>query len=334
MHRKRDGLAGFSKRVMRRSEQAGDYLIWQPSICMSMLKTIKTIASHDCPIIILGETGTGKEMAARQIHAHSYRAENAFVPVDCTVLTGQVFESQLFGYVKGSFIGAISDALGSFGAADGGTIFLNKIEKLSSVLQAKLLSVFLEARLTPVGSTKSYPVNVRVICGTDCDLKQMVRDGNFRVDLYLHLNIVQLELPPLRKRKEDIIILAKYFLDRQVQLYDGHPKTLSPAAIKILTDYKWPGNIHELANVMKRAYIFSDSDEIGPSELPADILTESSLPEQDQGLSALDKVNRKLVIETLMTTNGRKMAAAKILGIDHRKLSRLIKKYNIQPKLK
>ena len=334
VQRKKDSLEAFRKRVERRSEQVGDYLVWQPSVCLRIIETLKTAALRDCPVLILGETGTGKKMVARQIHAHSYRAENIFVPVDCATLTGQLFESQLFGYVKGSFTGAVSSTLGSFRAAEGGTIFLDQIEKLSLALQAKLLGVFLESRVTPVGSTKSYPVNVRVICATDCDLRQMVRDGNFRADLYFHLNVLQLDLPPLRERKEDIIILAKYFLDRQVQLYDGHPKTLSPAAIKILTDYKWPGNIHELANVMKRAYIFSDSDEISPSELPADILTESSLPEQDQGLSALDQVNKKLVIETLMTTNGQKMAAAKLLRIDHRKLSRLIKKYNLQPKLK
>lgn len=331
MQRKRDGLAGPSKHVERRSEQVGDYLVWQPSICLRIIEKLKTVALRDCPVIILGEAGTGKKMVARQIHVHSHRAENVFVPVDCNTLTGQLFESQLFGYVKGSFTGAISDTLGSFRVADGGTIFLDKIEKLSSVLQAKLLSVLVESRVTPVGSTKSYPVNVRAICATDCDLRQMVRDGNFRADLYFHLNGVQLELPPLRERKEDIIILAKYFLDRQAQLYNGHPKTLSPAAIKILTDYNWPGNIRELANVMEQAYILSDSNEISPSALPVDKLTEDRLPEQDQGFPTLDQVNKKLVIDALKATNGQKMAAAKLLRIDHRKLSRLIKKYNLQP---
>jgi len=330
VQRKKDGLEAFRKRVERGAEQVGDYLVWQPSICLQIIETLKTVALRDCPVLILGETGTGKEMVARQIHAHSYRAENVFVPVDCAALTGQLFESQLFGYVKGSFTGAVSSNLGSFRAADGGTIFLDQIEKLSLVLQAKLLSVFLESRVTPVGSTKSYPVNVRVICATDCDLRQMVRDGNFRADLYFHLKVLQLDLPPLRERKEDIIILAKYFLDRQAQLYNGHSKTLSPGAIKILTSYNWPGNIQELANVMEQAHIFSDSDEIRPSELPLDILTEDILPEQDRGFPTLDQVNKKLVINALEATNGQKMAAAKLLRIDHRKLSRLIKKYNIQ----
>jgi len=330
MQRKRDGLEGFRKRVGRPSEQVGSCLVLQPSICLRIIETLKTVALRDCPIIIHGEAGTGKEMVARQIHAHSCRAENVFVPVDCVILTGQLFESQLFGYVKEPFTGAVSGTLGSFRVADGGTIFLDKIEKLSSILQTKLLSVFLESCVTPVGSTKSYPVNVRVICATDCDLRQMVRDGNFCADLYLHLNVVQLELPPLRERKEDIIILAKYFLDRQAQLYNGHSKTLSPAAIEILTNYNWPGNIQELANVMERAYIFSDSDEIRPSELPVDILTKDILPAQDRGFPALDQVNKKLVIDALQAANGRKMAAAKLLRIDHRKLSRLIKKYNLQ----
>ena len=331
MQRKRDGPVGFGRSVGRRSGQVDDYIIWQPSIFLSIIETIKNVAPRDCPVIILGETGTGKKMVARQIHAHSCRAENIFVPVDCTALTGRLFESQLFGHVKGSFTGAISDTLGSFRAADGGTIFLDQVEKLSLVLQAKLLSVLQESCVTPVGSTKPYPVNVRVICGANHELKQMVRDGNFRADLYFHLNVVQLELPPLRERKEDIIILAKYFLDRQAQLYNGHTKTLSPAAIKILTNYNWPGNIQELANVMEQAYILSDSDEIRPSELPVDILTEDILAEQDRGFPALDQVNKKLVIDALEATNGRKMAAAKLLRIDHRKLSRLIKKYNLQP---
>jgi len=331
VQRKKDGLEAFRKRVKGRSEEVGDYLVWQPSICLRIIETLKTVALRDCPVLILGEIGTGKEMVARQIHAHSCRAENVFVPVDCAILTGQLFESQLFGYVKGSFTGAVSSNLGSFRAADGGTIFLNRIEKLSSVFQAKLLSVFLESRVTPVGSTKSYPVNVRAICATDCDLRQMVRDGNFRADLYFHLNVLQLDLPPLRERKEDIIILAKYFLDRQAQLYNGHSKTLSPGAIKILTSYNWPGNIQELANVMEQAYIFSDSDEIRPSELPLDILTEDILPKQDRGFPTLDQVNKKIVINALKATNGQKMAAAKLLRIDHRKLSRLMKKYNIQP---
>jgi transcriptional regulator with PAS, ATPase and Fis domain len=330
VQRKKDGLEAFRKRVKRRSEQVGDYLVWQPSICLRIIETLKTAALRDCPVLILGETGTGKKMVARQIHAHSYRAENVFVPVDCAALTGQLFESQLFGYVKGSFTGAVSSTLGSFRAAEVGTIFLDQIEKLSLALQAKLLGVFLESRVTPVGSTKSYPVNVRVICATDCDLRQMVRDGNFRADLYFHLNVLRLDLPPLRERKEDIIILAKYFLDRQAQLYNGHSKTLSPGAIKILTSYNWPGNIQELANVMEQAYIFSDSDEIRPSELTLDILTEDIVPEQDRGFPTLDQANKKLVINALTATNGQKMAAAKLLRIDHRKLSRLIKKYNIQ----
>jgi len=330
VQRKKDGLEAFGKRVKGRSEQVGDYLVWQPSICLRIIETLKAVALRDCPVLILGETGTGKEMVARQIHAYSSRADNIFVPVDCAALTGQLFESQLFGCVKGSFTGAVSGTLGAFRAADGGTIFLDRIEKLSLVLQAKLLSVFLESRVTPVGSTKSYPVNVRIICATDCDLRQMVRDGNFRTDLYFRINVVHLELPPLRKRKEDIIILAKYFLDRQAQLYNGHSKTLSPESKKILTSYRWPGNIQELANVMEQAYIFSDSDEIRPSELPLDIVTDDILPEQDQGFPTLDQVKKKLVLNALKATNGQKMAAAKLLRIDHRKLSRLIKKYNIQ----
>jgi len=321
---------GFSKSLGRQSGRVSDYLVWQPSIFLRIIETIKTVALRDCPVIIVGETGTGKEMLARQIHAHSPRADSIFVPVDCGTLKGQLFENHLFGYVKGSFTGAISDTLGAFRAADGGTIFLDEIEELSPVLQAKLLRVLLESRVTPVGSTKSFPVNVRVICATSCDLRRMVRNGKFRANLYFRLNIAQLELPPLRERKEDIIILAKYFLDRQAELYSEHPKTLSPAAIRILTNYNWPGNIRELANVMEQAYVRSDSDEIRPYALPMDMLSEDILPEHEEAFPTLDQVNKKLVIRALEATNGRKMAAAKLLRIDHRKLSRLLEKYGLQ----
>jgi len=297
---------------------------------LEITETIETVALRDCPVIIVGEAGTGKEMLARQIHRHSSRADSPFVPVDCGALKGQLFENQLFGEIKCSPTGVVNDTLGCFRAADSGTIFLDEIQELSPFMQAKLLTVLRQSRVTPVGSTKSFPINVRVICATGCDLRQMVRSDKFRANLFFHLNVVKLELPPLRERKEDIVILAKYFLDRQAELYKGNPKTLSPAAIRILTSYNWPGNIRELANVMEQAYVRSDSDEIRPYVLPMDILTEDILPEQEEAFPTLDQVNKKLVIRALEATNGRKMAAAKLLRIDHRKLSRLIEKYDLQ----
>jgi transcriptional regulator with PAS, ATPase and Fis domain len=300
-------------------------------------KTIRTIAPSDCPVIITGETGTGKEMVARKIHSLSQRCEQVFVPVDCTTLTGQLFESQLFGHAKGAFTGAFSDTLGFFRAADGGTIFFDEISELPLDLQAKLLRVLEEGAVMPLGSTKAFPVDVRVLCATNRELRKMVRNDKFRADLYYRLNVVNLEISPLRDRKEDVVILAEYFLDKQARLYDGPAKRLTPSAIKILTDYDWPGNVRELANVIERAYVLSQSEEeIGPSMLPMEILVGDILPEQERGqeFPAMGEVNRKLVIRALQAANGHKMAATKLLKIDYGKLSRLMKKHNLHPSYK
>ena len=305
--------------------------IGQSPAFQSIVETIKTIAPRECSVVIVGETGTGKEMVARNIHFNSRRADRVFVPVDCSSLTGQLFESQLFGHMKGAFTGAISDTLGFFRAADGGTIFLDEIGELMLDLQAKLLRVLQESRVLPVGSTKPYPVDIRVLCATNHDLRQMVLDSKFRADLYFRLNVVQLEVPPLRVRKEDVPILADYFLDKQAQLYNEPPKKLTPAALKILVDYDWPGNVRELANVTEHAYIVSTSQQIAPEALPMEVLTGSLLPQNDKAFPTMDKVNERLVLRALQAVNGRKMAAAKLLKIDHRKLSRLIKKFNLQP---
>jgi two-component system response regulator AtoC len=311
--------------------------IGQSAAFTSVDKTIQTIAPSDCPVVIIGETGTGKEMVARKIHSLSQRCGQVFVPVDCTTLTGQLFESQLFGHVKGAFTGAFSDTLGFFRAANGGTIFFDEISELPLDLQVKFLRVLQEGEITPLGSTKAFPVDVRVLCATSCDLREMVRNGKFRADLYYRLNVVSLEISPLRDRKEDIVILAKYFLDKQAKLYDRPAKRLTSAAMKILTDYDWPGNVRELANVIERVCVLSQSEEeIGPSMLPMEILVGDILPEQEQEqeFPAMDEVNKKLVIRALQATNGHKMAAAKLLKIDYGKLSRFIKKHKLYPNYK
>ena len=204
-------------------------------------------------------------------------------------MTGQLFESQLFGHVKGSFTGAVSDSLGFFRAADGGTIFLDEIGELSLDLQPKLLRVLQESCVVPVGSTKLCKADVRVICATNRNLQQMVRQGNFRLDLYYRLDVIHLEIPPLRSRREDIIPLAEYFLDRQDDLYKRGRKKLTQQAALLLQQYNWPGNVRELANVMERAYILSGPDGIMPGALQADILTEGILPEHDQQFPSLDE---------------------------------------------
>jgi len=296
----------------------------------SVLEMIQTVATRKCSIIITGETGTGKEMVARRIHACSNRKSKVFVPVDCTTLTGQLFESQLFGHVKGAFTGAIDSTLGFFRAADGGTVFLDEISEIPLELQAKLLRVLQESAVTPVGSTKSYPIDVRMLCATNSDLGKLVREDKFRADLYYRLNVVNLEIAPLRQRREDILPLARYFLDNQSDFYDEPAKKLDPKTEHILLSYSWPGNVRELANAMERAYVLSSDGRIRPPVLPPEILMADYSTGPRSQLLTLDAVKRKLISDTLKLTSGRKMAAAKILGVERRRLNRMITKLDIK----
>lgn len=297
----------------------------------SIVAAIETVAWRESSVIITGETGTGKEIIARQIHRKSPRANKIFVPVDCTALSGHIFESQLFGHTKGSFTGAINDTLGFFRAADGGTIFLDEISELDLDLQAKLLRVLQESSVTPVGSTKSYPVDFRVICATNRDLKQMIRDGTFRPDLYFRLNIVTLEVPPLKDRREDILLLSDHFLEKQASLYNEPIKKLSPETKQILKSYDWPGNVRELANVIEHAHITALTNVIELSDIPSDILTGGIvLAMKREEFLSFKQLQKQLVIRALQKTNGRKMATAKLLEIDHRKLDRLVERFNLK----
>lgn len=296
----------------------------------SIVKLIQAVACRQCSVTITGETGVGKEIIARQIHYASQRSEKIFVPIDCTTLTGQLFESQLFGHAKGAFTGAVNSTLGFFRAANGGTVFLDEISEIPIQLQAKLLRVLQEKTVTPIGSTKSYPIDVRILCATNRDLHKLVEEKKFRSDLYYRLNVINLEVPPLRQRKEDILLLAEHFLANQACFYEEQSKILSAEVKKLLLNYNWPGNIRELANAMERAYILTVGSRIQALALPFDIIVaqEKSYPKYE--LPTLDEVKRRIISRTLEHTNGRKMAAAEILGIERRRLNRLIKKLNIK----
>ena len=305
-----------------------EFIVQSPALT-SIFETAKAIAARKAPVIITGETGVGKEMVARQIHYASDRANRVFVPVDCATLTGQLFESQLFGHVRGAFTGAVDNTLGFFRAANGGTIFLDEISEIPFELQAKLLRVLQESSVTPLGSTKSYPTDVRVVSATSRNLHEMVKEGTFRADLYYRLNVVNLEIPPLRRRKADILPLAEYFLTNQAAFYGEPPKVLSPTIKKLLINYAWPGNVRELANAMERAYILTPGRQIQPAALPFEIIIVDSPSYPEHELPTLDEVKRRIITRTLEFTKGRKLAAARILGVERRRLNRLIDKLNI-----
>jgi len=317
------------QRKQHSTKIANSNLIGKSPAFNTILEMVKAIASRKCPVIITGETGVGKEMVAREIHYASDRADRIFVPVDCTTLTGQLFESQLFGHVKGAFTTAVDSTLGFFRASDGGTIFLDEISEIPLELQAKLLRVLQENSVTPLGSTQSYSIDVRVLCATNRGLREMVEEGTFRADLYYRLNVVNLEVPPLRQRKEDILPLAEYFLANQSAFYNEPAKVLSPDVKKLFMNYAWPGNIRELANAIERAYVLSTGHEVQPSVMPFEIIISDSPSYPKRELPTLDEVKRKIITQTLEFTRGRKMAAAKILGIERRSLNRLIEKLNI-----
>jgi len=293
------------------------------------MEVINAVASRECPIIITGETGVGKEMVARQIHVSSNRKDHVFVPVDCTTLTGQLFESQLFGHVRGAFTSAVDSTLGFFRAAEGGTIFLDEISEIPIDLQAKLLRVLQERHVTPLGSSKPCPVNVRVLCATCKDLQEMVRKGAFRSDLYYRLDVVRLEVPPLRHRKEDILTLAEYFLENQANFYNEPPKIFGYEVKRLLVNYAWPGNVRELSNAIERAYVMTPGPEIQPAVLPFEIIISDSPSYPKDQLPTLDEVKRKVIAQTLEYTKGKKIAAARILGIERRQLNRLLEKLKI-----
>lgn len=322
-------FADDTSSVAGRGVVRSDFVVGTSAAFESILETINAVASRQCSMIIAGETGAGKEMVARRIHTCSDRAGKVFIPVDCTTLTGQLFESQLFGHVRGAFTGAVSDTLGFFRAADGGTIFLDEISEIPLDLQAKLLRVLQESTVTPVGSVKSFPIDIRVLCATNRNLKQMVLDGKFRADLYYRLNVVTVYVPPLRERPEDVLLLAEHFLARQAELYNEPYKVLSDEAKKLLVDYNWPGNVREVANVMERAYVLTSTDVITPASLPTEIIVAVPMQQGQSRLPTLDEAQRNVIVQALTAANGRRMAAAKILGLERRKLNRLLDKYNI-----
>ena len=298
------------------------------SPAMGWLKEVAArAAKRQSTVMILGETGSGKEMLARYIHHRSSRAEHPFVPVDCTGFSETLFESQLFGHVRGAFTGAVRDTLGFIRAADGGTLFLDEIGELAPPLQAKLLRVIQERRVVPVGASRSYPVDIRIISATHRDLGEMVATGRFRQDLLFRLQVVAIKVPSLRERRSDIPALAEDFLIREARENGDTAKPLSPSALSALKNYSWPGNVRELFNALEQANVLADGDEIALADLPEPIRAPIGRPSVSD--MNLDEMIRRHVTEALARTGYRRKHAASLLGIERRKLNRFIAKFGI-----
>ena len=296
---------------------------------VEVLKLAEQVGPTESTVLILGESGTGKEVLARYIHQLSPRREGPFQSLNCGALPESLLESELFGHVKGSFTGAVRDKVGLFAAARGGTFFLDEIAEMTPALQVKLLRVLQEREALPVGATEPIPVDVRVIAATNRDLDEEMRRGGFRSDLYYRLNVISLQLPPLRERREDIPLLVDAFLRRLAEQRGQPPRRLSAATEEAILVYDWPGNVRELENALEHAVTVSAGPEIDPDALPERITAPKPQPlvqERPHPNPTLDAIERAYILWVLQAEGGNKTRAAEVLGIDpstlHRKLAR------------
>ena len=307
------GLIGVSERMQR------------------VYKMIEKVSQHQYPVLILGESGTGKELVARSIHFSGPRKNRPFAPVDCSALVPTLIESELFGYVKGAFTGAVQAKQGLLEAAQGGTLFLDEIGDLPVDLQAKLLRVLQEREVKPVGSTERRHIDVRIIAATNRDLETAIRNGSFRQDLYFRLNVVQIKLPPLRERKSDIPLLVTSFLDKFSDPQKP-ARTISEDAMRRLVAYDWPGNVRELENALERGVALGSGPIVHVGDLPSSLQYPASerAPEKEE-LLPLDELERRAILRTLRETGGDKLVAARMLGIGKTTLYRKLKQYHVEP---
>ncbi len=290
-------------------------------------RLIKKVARSNCSVLLQGESGTGKELVARAIHYNGPRKEKTFVPVNCAAIPESLLESELFGYEKGAFTGAATRKPGKFEIASEGTVFLDEIADMSLPMQAKILRVVQEQSFERVGGTKSVKVDFRLITATNKDLEEAIAKGLFREDLYHRLNVVTIYLPPLRQRKEDIALLANYFLKRYNRVNGEKVKTISAEVLDLLMDYEWPGNVRELENVIERAVVLSNNDVILPEDIllrPWKSALDSEVISSPRSISLVEG-EKALIQKALKTTHWNQTKAAKLLGIHRNTLRRKVK---------
>ena len=301
---------------------------------LEVLKLAEHVAPTDSTVLITGESGTGKEVVARYIHNLSSRAEGPFMSINCGALPENLLESELFGHVKGSFTGAVRDKQGLFAAARGGTFFLDEVGEMPASLQVKLLRVLQEREVIPVGATESIPVDVRIVAATNKNLEEEIRRGNFRSDLFYRLNVIALDLPPLRERRDDLLLLIEALLTRLAAENGGEIKALSSEALDAVVVYDWPGNVRELENALEHAVVLSRGTVIDGSALPERITTRRKEPlvaERSYKNPALDVIERAYIMWVLQAEGGNKTRAAEVLGIDPSTLYRKLSRYEEQP---
>lgn len=313
-------------------------IIGQSDRMQAVFQMIETVAQVPSTVLLTGESGTGKELVARAIHDLSPRAQKPFVSVNCGAFTETLLESELFGYVKGSFTGATANRKGLFEAANQGTIFLDEIGEMSPAMQVKLLRVLQERKVRPVGAHEEMEVNSRVIAATNRDLAAMVKDGGFREDLFYRISVIPMELPPLRERAGDIVELAGYFINKHCA-QTGRSMVISPSTMRLLENYSWPGNVRELEHTIERAVALETTEVIEPERLPDQITKYSQtrvasafeLPDDGINLTAhLDQLEKTYVMEALRRTEGNQTNAAQLLQMSVRSLRHLLDKHGVR----
>jgi DNA-binding NtrC family response regulator len=331
------------RRAMGRSVDRG--IIGRSEKMQAIFQLLDQVAPARSTVLITGESGTGKEILARAIHDQSPRAAKAFMPVNSSNIPSDLLESELFGHTRGAFTGAVAAKKGLFEVADGGSVFLDEIGNIPPETQARLLRVIQEREFTPLGDTTARRVDVRIIAATNIDLKEAVRQGTFREDLYYRLAVVPIELPPLRERREDILPLAQHFIRKYNEENARHiSDQLAPDVLALMEDYTWPGNVRELENVMERAVVIAPTNEVTCQCLPTEIcepqksLGASTSPsaagvDVGRGIDFYDEVRRfevDLIRRALKQTGGHQSRAARLLGMNATTLNSKIKTYNIQ----
>ena len=315
---------------------------WSPLVgsspaMLEVYKLVARVSEGRSTVLLQGESGTGKELIARAIHANSPRREKPFIPVNCGALPDTLLESEMFGYEKGAFTGAVGIKAGLFEAANGGTLFLDEIGELGPALQVKLLRVMQDQEVRRVGGTTSLKVDVRIIAATNRDLEQFVKEGKFRDDLYYRLNVVRITLPTLAERKEDIPMLAHHFLQKYAGGSARAVRGFLPDTMTLLTQYRWPGNVRELENAIERAVSLSHGPLLTPDDLPSALRQPGSAigdktdgsDQHDEVCLTLEEVEKRHLIRVLKETKGNKVKAAKILGIDRRTLYRMAERFGL-----
>lgn len=315
--------------ISRKGSNHAHKVVAESPIMKKVLKDVARVAKSNASVFIAGESGTGKEVIAQAIHAQSLRANRSFIKVNCAAVPETLIESEFFGHEKGAFTGANQKRIGRFELAHGGTLLLDEVTEIPLSVQAKLLRAIQEQVFERVGGSKPVKVDVRLIATSNRDIKQSITDKVLREDLYYRLNVVPIHLPPLRERKDDVIPLAEYFLERMCRENHKEVQTLTPQATKKLLTYAWPGNVRELANIIERAVVMSTSSTIGPEQLYLEASEEAQTTSEETlpvGIS-LHEMEKRLIIETLHTQNNNRKKTAEILGISARTLRNKIHEY-------